>query len=80
MESGLIKIALIAAAIMFYFFIFARINRSLKKGSRASRFKVGGDRLDVEARMKGKETREERRKRGEISLRDGPMWKRRFRR
>ena len=79
MEFGLIKIALIAAAVMFYYFIFTKINRNLKKGSRAAQFKVGGSRLDIEKRMKGKETREERRKRGEVSLRDGPMWKRRLR-
>jgi len=79
MEFGLIKIALIAAAAMFYFFIFIRINKGLKKGSRAARFKVGGSRLDIEARMREKETREERRKRGEVSLRDGRLWKRRYR-
>jgi len=78
-EFSLIKIALVAVAAMLYYFIFTRINRSLKKGSRASQFKVGGSRLDIEKRMKGKETREERRKRGEVSLRDGPMWKRRLR-
>ena len=79
MELGLIKILLIVAVVMFYFFIFTKINRSLKKGSRAARFKVGGSRLDIERRMREKETREERRKRGEVSLRDGRLWKRRFR-
>ena len=79
MEFGLIKIALIAAAAMLYYFIFTRINRSLKKGSRAARFKVGGGRLDIKKRMREKETREERRKRGEVSLRGGRLWKRRFR-
>jgi len=80
MEFSLIKIVLFAVAVMLYYFIFTRINRSLKKGGRAAQFKVGGSRLDIERRMREKETREERRKRGEISLRDGPMWKRRFRR
>lgn len=79
MEFGLIKIVLIAVAVMLYYFIFTRINRSLKKGSRAAQFKVGGSRLDIGRRMREKETREERRKRGEVSLRDGPMWKRRWR-
>lgn len=79
MEFGLIKIVLVAVAVILYYFIFTRINRSLKKGSRASQFKVGGSRLDIERRMREKETREERRKRGEVSLRDGPMWKRRLR-
>lgn len=79
MEFGLIKILLIAAVAMFYYFIFAKINRNLRKGSRSARFKVGGSRLDIEKRIKEKETREERRKRGEVSLRDGKLWKRRFR-
>ena len=79
MEFGLVKIALIAGAALLYYFIFTRINKNLKKGSRAARFKVGGSRLDVEGRMKEKETREERRKRGEVSLRDGRLWKRRHR-
>ena len=80
MEFGTVKVIGIILLIVIgcgYFLIITTINARLKRGSRASRFKVGGTPYKPEG--KPEESREERRKRGEVSLRDGPVFKRRFR-
>ena len=80
MDLGTIKIVgviLLVVIICGYFLVITSLNARLKKGSRASRFKVGGTPYKPEC--KPGESREERRKRKEVSLRDGPMFKRRFR-
>ena len=80
MDIGTIKIAgiiLLVVIVFGYFLLITKINKRLKKGSRTSRFRVGGTPYKPEG--KPGESREERRKRKEVSLRDGPMFKRRFR-
>ena len=79
MEIGTAKIILIIFLIVIgcgYFLVITTINARLKRGTRASRFKVGGTPYKPEG--KPEESRAERRKRGELSLRGGRMWKRRF--
>ena len=76
MELGTIKIILIIIVGMLYFFLISTLNSKLKRGSRAAQFKVGGRGRHLELRKD--ESREDRRKRREVSLRGGRMWKRRF--
>ena len=77
MEWIFTKIALLGIGVLFYWFIFSTMKRNRGTGSRAAQFKVGGRKLEVEGRQP--ESREERQKRMQISLRDGPRFKRRFR-
>lgn len=72
----IIGIILLIVIVCGYFLLITSINARLKRGSRAAQFKVGGMLRRPEG--KPKESREERRKRGEVSLREGRMWKRRF--
>jgi hypothetical protein len=74
--AKVIGIILLIVIICGYFLLITAINARLKRGSRASQFKVGGTPYKPEG--KPEESREERRKRGEVSLRGGRMWKRRF--
>jgi len=74
--AKVIGIILLIVIICGYFLLITAINARLKRGSRASQFKVGGTPYKPES--KPEESREERRKRGEVSLRGGRMWKRRF--
>jgi hypothetical protein len=79
MDLGTLKIAgivLLVVIVFGYFLLISKINARLKKGSRVSRFRVGGTPYKPEC--KPGESRDERRKRKEVSLRDGPMFKRRF--
>ncbi|MBN2290659.1 MAG: hypothetical protein JXQ83_15095 [Candidatus Glassbacteria bacterium] len=70
---GIILLVVIGAG---YFLLVTAINSKLRRDSRVARFRVGGTPYKPEG--KPGESREERRKRGEVSLRDGRMWKRRF--
>ncbi|HUU29533.1 MAG TPA: hypothetical protein VM123_17150 [archaeon] len=72
----LILIILIVIVGGLYFIVFSTLNSRLKRGSRVAQFKVGGARRSDLRKL---ETREERQKRREVSLRDGPRLKRRFR-
>ena len=77
MEWIFTKIALLGVAALFYWFVFSAMKKRRDKGSRAAQFKVGGRKLEVEGRKP--ESREDRQKRRQVSLRDGPRFKRRFR-
>ena len=70
----LIKIMLIGVAIAFYIFIY-RALKSRRSNSRASSFSVGGrKRREKEASDMSREERVRNRK---VSLRGGPMFRRR---
>ncbi len=70
--------ALIIAAIIFgYVRMMMFIQKSMKRESRASRFKVGGQKFG-DIRVSG-ESEEERQERKQISLRQGPRLGRRRR-
>jgi len=80
MDIGTAKIIGIIFLIVIgcgYFLLIITMNAKLKRGSRAARFRVGG--TPYKSQSKPEESREERRKRGEVSLRGGRLWKRRFR-
>lgn len=71
---GLILLLVIALGYIRLFFF---VNRKLKKDSRVAQFKVGGRKFG-ELHEK-EETREDRVKKRQVSLRDGPMFRRRLR-
>ncbi|OGG05173.1 MAG: hypothetical protein A3F83_08490 [Candidatus Glassbacteria bacterium RIFCSPLOWO2_12_FULL_58_11] len=71
------KIALVGIAALLYWLIFSTMRKTRGTGSRAAQFKVGGKKPEVEGRQP--ESREDRQKRLQVSLRDGPRFKRRFR-
>lgn len=71
---GLILLLVIALGYVRLFFF---VNRRLKKDSRVAQFKVGGRKFG-ELHEK-EETREDRVKKRQVSLRDGPMFRRRLR-
>ncbi|MFC1545032.1 hypothetical protein ACFL4X_02600, partial [Gemmatimonadota bacterium] len=74
MGSIIIKLVLIGVAVAFYFFIYRSL-KGTRKGSRAANFSVGGrKRREIEASEMDRDERVRRRK---VSLRGGPMFKRR---
>lgn len=79
MELSHIKIGwivLIVVIALAYFYVISRIKGKLKSGTRARSFKVGGEPRKSSRALP--ESREDRQERKEISLRDGPRLRRRF--
>lgn len=72
-----VKIVVIALAFLFYWFVIRKLSKNLRRGSRVEMFSVGGRKQRDKEELE-QMSREERLRRRKVSLRDGSLFRRRF--